>query len=139
MTHFKSPLSITVAVLVLVLAVWVSNEGSHAAVQTQETDKVLEIERYPNEPLELTKLSIGTQPVKNRIKPKFKDNKSKWGLDSVKFNERDDWYKRVSITLLNTSDKPVYGLHAYLFFKPAGSRIIFSMPLTSRELSTATK
>ena len=134
MTHLKSSLWVTVAVLVLALAVWVANEGSHAAVQTQKTDKVLEIERYPNEPLELANLSIGTQPVKDRIKPKLKENKSKWGIDSVKFNEKDDWYKRVSITLRNTSDKPVYGLHAYLFFKSAGSPIVFSMPLTSREL-----
>lgn len=134
MTYLKSPLCVTVAGLVLALAVWIANEGSHAAVQTQETDQVLEIERYPNEPLELVKLSIGTQSVKNRIKPKMKDNQSKWGIDSVKFNDKDDWYKRVSITLRNTSDKPVHGLHAFLFFKPIGYPLIFSMPLTSREL-----
>ena len=134
MTHLKSSLSVTVAVLVFVLAVWVANDRSHAAVQTQETDKVLEIEKYPNEPLELVKLNIGPQSVKNLIKPKFKDNKSKWGLDVVKFNEKDDWYKRVSVTLRNTSDKPVYGLRAYLFLKPAGYPMSFSVPLTSRDL-----
>ena len=134
MTYLKSPLWVTVAVVVLALAVWFAIEGSHAAVQTQETYKVLEIERYPNEPLELVKLNIGTQSVKNRVKPKFNDSKSKWGIDSVKFNEKDDWYKHVSITLRNTSDKPVYGLHAYLFFKPDGFPISFSMPLTSKEL-----
>ena len=134
MKHSKSFLSITVAVLVLVLTVWVANEGSHAAVQTPETDKVLEIERYPNEPLELVKLNIGTQSVKSLIKQKFKENKSKWGLDNVKFNEKDDWYKRVSITLRNTSDKPVYALFAYLFFKPAGYPSSFSVRLTSRDL-----
>jgi len=51
MTYLKPYLSLTVVVLVLVLAVWVANEGSHAAVQPQETDKVLEIEKYPNEPV----------------------------------------------------------------------------------------
>lgn len=134
MTHLKSFLSVTVAVLVLVLAVWVANEGSHAAVQTPETDKVLEIERYPNEPLELVKLNIGTQSVKSLIKQKFKENRSKWGIDSVKFNEKSDWYKRVSMTFRNTSDKPIYGVRAYLFFKPAGYPMSFSAQLTSRDL-----
>ena len=134
MTYLKPYLSLTVVVLVLVLAVWVANEGSHAAVQPQETDKVLEIEKYPNEPVELVKLNIGTQSVKSLIKQKFKDNKSKWGLDTVKFKEKDDWYKRVSITLRNTSDKTVYGLRAYLFFKPAGYPMSFSVRLTSRDL-----
>lgn len=134
MKQLKPLLSVTVPVLVFVLAVWGANEGSHAAVQTQETDKVLEIERYPNEPLELVKLNIGPQSVKSLIKQKYKDKYSKWGLDNVKFKEKDDWYKRVSVTLRNTSDKPVYRLHAYLFFQPAGYPMSFSVRLTSRDL-----
>jgi len=105
------------------------------SVQTPELNKVLEIERYPDEPLQLVDLRIGTQPVKDRIKPKFKDNISKWGIDSVKFNEKDDWFKRVSITLRNTSDKPIYGVQGYLFFKPLGYPMIFSLSLSaSKEL-----
>jgi hypothetical protein len=96
---------------------------------------VLEIERYSDEPLQLVNLRIGTQSVKDRIRQKFKDNKSKLGTDRVSFKERDDWFKRVSITLRNTSTKPVYGLRAYLYFKPAGFPMIFSMTLTgSRQL-----
>lgn len=136
MTYLKSSLWVTVAVLVLALAVWIANEGGHAAVQTQDTVKLLELERYPDEPLELVKLNIGAQSVKNRIKPKFKDNKNNWRIDSVKFNERDDWFKRVSITLRNTSDKPIRGLQAFLFFKPDGFPLTFSMLLTARELWT---
>ena len=102
MSRLKSFLWLTVSGLVLALAVWVANEGSHAAGPAQETDKVLEIQRYPDEPMELVNLNIGKQSVKNHIKPKSKVNKGKWGLDSVKFNEKDDWYKRVSIKLRNT-------------------------------------
>jgi hypothetical protein len=98
------------AVLTLALVTLLGNEGSTASVQTQEADKVLEIERYPNEPFELVRVRIGGQNVRDRLKTKFKDNKSKFGIDSVKFKEKDDWYKRISITLRNTSDKPVYGV-----------------------------
>jgi hypothetical protein len=136
MTQFKTHLWVTVAVLFLALAVWIGNEGSRAgSTQLQDSEKTLEIERYPDEPLQLVSLRIGVQSVKDRIKPKFKDNISKWGTDSVKFNEKEDWYKRVSITLRNTSDKPVYGVEGFLFFKPLGFPMIFSLPLTgSKEL-----
>lgn len=135
MARFNSSLWVSVCVLVLALAAWIGNNASHAPIQAQGADRVLEIERYPDEPLQLVNLKIGTQSVKDRIKQKTKDNISKWGIDSVKFNEKDDWFKRVSVTVRNTSDKPVLGLQAYLFFKPAGFPMIFSLPLTfSKEL-----
>jgi len=136
MTQFKSHLWVTVFVLLLALAAWVGNETSRTApVRAQEADKVLEIERYPDEPLQLVNLRIGTQSVKDRIKVKFKDNASKWGIDRVTFKEREDWFKRVSITLRNTSDKPVFGVQGFLYLKPLGFPMIFSLPLTaSREL-----
>ena len=132
MTEFKSHLWVTLIVLLLALAVWIGNNASHAvATSTQEPDRVLEIERYPNEPLQLVNLKIGQQSVKDHIKQKFQDSGSKWSTDSVKFKERDDWVKRVSITLRNTSGKPVYGLQGFLFFKPPGFPMIFSLTLTS--------
>lgn len=136
MTQFKSDLWVAVAVLVLALAVWIGNEGSRTgSAQTQELEKTLEIERYPDEPLQLVSLRIGMQSVKDRVTQKFKDPISKWGTDNVKFNEKDDWIKRVSLTMRNTSNKPIYGLEAYLFLKPAGFPMIFSLPLTgSKEL-----
>jgi hypothetical protein len=97
----------------------------------QEVDKFLEIERTPDEPLQLVDLRIGTQSVKNHIRPRFRDKKSNVGLDRVVFKEQNDWFKRMSITLRNTSTRPVYGLIAYLYFKPAGHSMIFSMPLTA--------
>jgi len=121
-------LHLWLAVLLLACTAWLGNE---APVRAQEPDKVLEIERYPDEPLQLVELRIGTKSVKDDIKQKFKDPRSKWGIDSVKFEENDDWVKRVSITLRNTSDKPVYGVNGYLFFKPLGFPMNFSVALTS--------
>src|SRR5215212_7694336 len=135
MTRFKSHLRVTVLVLLVVLSARIGNQTSHASLQTEEAYKVLEIQRYPDEPLQLVNLRIGSQSVEDRIKQKFKDPISKWGTDSVQFNEKDDWFKRVSITLRNTSDKPVYGLQGYLFLKPLGFPMMFSMQLTgSREI-----
>lgn len=131
MTHLKSHLWVTLAVLVLAVVAWLGNkDSSSATVQTQDANRVLEIERYPNEPLQLVSLRIGPHSVKDRIKPKFLDKNSKWSIEVVKFNEKDDWYKRVSITLRNSSDKPVYGVEGFLFFKPMGFPMIFSLPLT---------
>ena len=130
MTHLKSPLWVTVSVFVFVIGVvaWAANPSS--AFQTEEIDRILEIERYPGEPLELVNLTIGTRSVKEHIKQKFKDDKSKWAIDSVKFKEKDDWVKRLSITLRNVSDKPIYGIEGVLFFKPLGFPMMFSFHLT---------
>jgi hypothetical protein len=135
MTQFKSHCSVTLVVLTLALATEIGNAVSQPLAQTQETERVLEIERYPGEPLQLVDLRIGTHSIKERIKQKFEDNKSKWSIDSVKFNEKDDWLKRISITLRNTSNKPIYGVEGSLFLKPAGFPMMFSLTLTgSREL-----
>ena len=114
MTQFKSHLWVTVAVLLLAFSVWVGNEASRTSppVRAQEPEKALEIERYPDEPLQLVNLRIGTQSLKEHIRQKFKDPKSKLGLDRVSFKEKDDWFKRVSVTLRNTSTRPIYGIGA---------------------------
>lgn len=130
MSQFKSHLWVTVAVLLLAFTIWLGNRAS-VAVRAQDFDRVLEIETYPDEPLQLVNLRIGTQSVKDSIKQKFRDSASKWGTDSVKFKEKDDWFKRVTITLRNTSDKPVYGVSGFLFFKPLGFPMIFSLTLTN--------
>jgi hypothetical protein len=135
MTHFKFNRSLTLSVFVLALAAWCGNERSLATVQTQEAEKVLEIERYPDEPLQLVDIRIGAQSVKDRLQSKFRDKATKWGLDTVKFHENDDWFRRVSISVRNASDKPIYGVQAFLFFKPTRFPMNFSLQLTSsREL-----
>ncbi len=136
MTQLKSHLWVTVFVLALALSVWIGHEASRSVpVPAQEVDKVLEIERYPDEPLQLVNLKIGPQSVKDRIRQKFKDKATEWGTDRVTFKEKEDWFKRVSITLRNTSDKPVFGVQGFLYLKPLGFPMIFSLPLTaSKEL-----
>ena len=133
MTQFRSHLWVTVAVLLLAFSVWVGNEASRTSppVRAQEPEKALEIERYPDEPLQLVNLRIGTQSLKEHIRQKFKDPKSKLGLDRVSFKEKDDWFKRVSVTLRNTSTRPIYGIGAFLYLKPIGSPAIFSLTLTA--------
>ena len=128
MTRLRSPFWAALFVFALAVVVWIGNQSS--PVQTQELERVLEIERYPNGPLELVKLSIGRRSVKDQIKQKFKDDQSKWAIDSVKFKEKDDWVKRLSITFRNASDKPIYGLQGLLFFKPVGFSMMFSLQLT---------
>ncbi len=73
MTHFKSSLWIGLFVLVLALSVLIGNTANHTSVQTQEIDRELAIERYPDEPMQLVNLRIGPQSVKDRIKQKSKD------------------------------------------------------------------
>jgi hypothetical protein len=134
MTRFRSPFWVTLLVLGLGLAVWIGSRAKPAQT-TEGEDRVLELERYPDEPLQLVNFRIGQQSVKNAIRPKFKDKVSKWGIESVKFKEKEDWFKRVSITLVNVSDKPIYGLQAFLFLRPVDFPIMFSLELTaSKEL-----
>jgi hypothetical protein len=95
-------------------------------------ERTLEIQRYPNEPLQLVDLKVSGQSVKDRIvlKQKFAD-KSQWSLDSVTFSDDDDWYKHVSFRYRNVSDKTIYGVGAFLFFKPGGERNMFMVQLNA--------
>jgi len=71
--------------LLLAFTAWIGNEA--VSVLAQEPARVLEIERYPDEPLQLVDLRIGTKSVKEDIKQKFKDPQSKWAIDNVMFKE----------------------------------------------------
>ena len=128
MTQSKAYGVVNVAILLLAFTAWSGNEA--ISVRAQEPDRVLEIERYPGEPLQLVNLRIGTRSVTDHIRQKFKDPRSKWGTDSVAFKENDDWVKRVSITMRNTSDKPIYGVNGILLFKPIGFPMLFGLELT---------
>ena len=94
----------------------------------QSPEKSLDIERYPDEPLELVDVRIGVKSVIGEVTFKSRINNNE-GLDNAKFNEQGDWHKRVSLTLRNVSDKPVIGLRAYLYYKAAGSGQLFRLPL----------
>ena len=88
----------------------------------------LDIERYPNEPLELVDLRVGGRPVKDRITTKSRRNNE--GLDSARFKEKAGWFKGLTATLRNVSSQPITGLRAFLYFQPTGVRKLFSLPLT---------
>ena len=92
-------------------------------------ERKLQIQRYPNEPMQLTDLRISGESVKDRI-AQLKTYENKWSTDSVSFNDTEDWYKRVSFTYKNVSDKPVRGVRAFLFFKAADGKM-FMVQLTS--------
>jgi hypothetical protein len=94
-------------------------------------EKTLEIQRYPNEPMELVDLRISGQPVKDRIALKRKFPGSGWSLDSVTFTDDDDWFKRISVTFRNVSDKPIRGVSAQLLFDPPGEGSLYGIPLTA--------
>jgi hypothetical protein len=93
-------------------------------------ERKLQIQRYPDEPMQLTDLRISGESVKDRI-VQLKTYQNKWSTDSVSFNDTEDWYKRLSFTYKNVSDKPVRGVRAFLFFKPEDGKKTFMVQLTS--------
>ena|GEM_PF-1696901 len=92
-------------------------------------ERTLEIQRYPDEPLQLVELKISGQSVTDRIVLKSKLPGSEWFTDSVSFNDTEDWYKRVSFRLRNVTDKTIHGVGADLFFRPVGERNLYSVQL----------
>lgn len=93
-------------------------------------ERKLEIQRYPDEPMQLTDLRISGESVKDRI-AQLKTSENKWSTDGVSFSDTEDWYKRVSFTYKNVSDKPVRGVRAFLFFKVANEQKYYQLPLRS--------
>ncbi len=127
----RSNLNIPLAGLLLVVVASAGLFGSSGYAgksSAQDAEKSLDIERYTNEPLELVDLHVGAQPIKNKITAKSRKNSD--GIDSVKFKEKEGWFKRVSARLRNVSGQPITGLRAFLYFQPPGSRRLYSLPLT---------
>jgi hypothetical protein len=98
----------------------------------QDADKVLDIERYPGEPLALIDLKIGGQPLKSKVVSKSRRGGE--GLDTVKFKENHGWYRRIRATVRNVSGRPILGLRAYLYFKSNATGSMFSLPLARYRL-----
>lgn len=120
--------SLLVTLLACVATAFVVEPIGHTARSpVQAAEKSLDIERYPNEPLEMVELKVGEQPVQGRITVKFRRNDE--GLDSVTFKEHDGWFRRILISLRNVSGRPISGVRAHLYFQPAYTRTLFSLPL----------
>lgn len=102
--------------------------GQAGKAAGQDSEKTLEMERYANQPLDLVDVKIGDQPVQDKVVIKSRNHNE--GLDAVKFKERDDWHRRLLLKVRNVSDRPITSFGAYLYFRPAGTDTIFSLPLT---------
>ncbi|MFN2454064.1 MAG: hypothetical protein ABR577_07565 [Pyrinomonadaceae bacterium] len=130
----RSKLRISLIALVVVVAAGLlfGSIGRAGRSAAQDSEKSLDIERYPSEPLELVDIKVSGQSVKSKIKFKLKDNISGWGRDNVKFKDKDGWFKNLKIRLRNVSGKPIYGLRAELYFEhpDPSQRLLFSLPLT---------
>lgn len=70
------------------------------------------------------------QSLKAKIKNRFRqlENKSA-GLDTVEFDDSDDWFKRLEVTLRNKSRARIMGFTAYLYLKPPNGQRWFSVTL----------
>ena len=93
-------------------------------------EKTLFIERYPDEPMQLVDVRVSGQSVKDRVTENAR-YANKWGNDVIKFTEGDDWFKRVSLTFRNVSDKPIRGVRSILLFEQVGGKNKFQVGLTS--------
>ncbi len=133
-------LLLAVLVLTVALALLIRAEPSSAIADaggtsggSQDTEKSLDIERYPNEPLELVDLKVSERSITNMIE--VRSRRDSEGLDNVKFSDTDEWFRRVGVRLRNISGKPIIGLRSYLYFKPPGSTVLFRVALVpSRDL-----
>ncbi len=95
---------------------------------SQNSEKSLDIERHGNEPFEFVDLKVSGKSLKGNVKVKFRRGDD--GFDNAKFHDTDDWAKRVQVRLRNVSGKTIVGFQAYLYLKPAGSQVLFSVSLT---------
>jgi hypothetical protein len=119
-----------VALVVLVIGLLFYSPGHAGKSLAQDSDKSLDITRHANEPLELVDIKVSEQSVTDKIKVKHRSgDESREGLDKVEFQDKDDWFKRLRIKLRNVSGKTIVGMQAYLYFKPPGSKVLFSTSL----------
>lgn len=128
--RFLFALVICATVLTLLIRGMSNSARVHLSLQGDE--KSLDVDRYPDEPLELVDLRIRQKSVKTEIKPNLRDNISKWGKDKVRFRENANWFRHVKVTLRNVSGRPIYGLIARLAFKPRDQEILFGMALSHK-------
>lgn len=127
MNHSRLSIVILSALVAVSAGLALDSIGNAHMSSVQDVEKSLDIERYPNEPLELVEIKVGEKSLKHDIKFKFKDNVSKWGRDTVKFKERDGWFRQVKVRLQNVSGRPIYGIKAGLQFEPSGVKMLFSL------------
>ncbi len=95
----------------------------------QDADKSLDIERYPDEPLELVELKIGDKPIKEKIATKWRHDS--FGQDTVTFKGQEAWFRHLQVRLRNISGKPISGVGAYLYFRSSQPKTLYSLQLAA--------
>lgn len=129
--HTKACAVLAVFVLLFLSAESIVTDAGRAVVPpAQESERVLDIERYANEPLELVDFNVGVPSLKHKIKVKSRDPITKGGKDTVRFTGKSDWVKEVTIRLKNVSGRPIYGLAAAFHFQIPKQKMMFRTLLT---------
>lgn len=112
---FRSALLLALSVIFVSSTLFLPTSGQVTGGQ----DRIIESQSFPNEPVKIT----GVKAKKGLLKA------------GEKFKDADDWFKGLTLTIKNTSDKPVNYISALITFtrpqeqKDAG-RIPFGEPLT---------
>jgi hypothetical protein len=148
----NSRLGILTIVFLVGTGLLVGTIGHARRSRAQDSDKSLDIERYPNEqgadqsldierhgeePLELVDLKLNDKSIKTEITAAFRHGDD--GRDQAKFKKEADWFKYLRIKMRNKSGKTIVGLQAHLYFEPLGSPILFSASLTGTKQLEHTK
>ena len=121
--------------VVVVTAAFLCRSVGEAHVSTaQNLEKSLDIERYSDQPLELTDLKVGEQRITDGIATK--SILGGMAVDTIAFKESNGWFKHVLFRFRNVSGRPILGVQAYLYFQPPDTHTIYSLPLVA---STALK
>ena len=115
--------------LVLVISVLLLTGAAGPAVNSQENEKALKIERYQNEPLQLVEIRIGDQSVNAELATKPIVTSER--LDTITFKQTAGWYRHLEIRLRNVSGKLINGIRASLYFHPVHTEAIFSVPFSA--------
>ncbi len=133
MTHIKLRLWLTALVVFVAISVLISGgeSGRAGALPAQDAEKVLEIERYPNEPFELVDITVGAHSVKHTLKTKPRIPGSDWWRDVVMFRENNGWFRHLKIRLRNTSGKPIYAVVANFHCASTKEKMLYGMQLNA--------
>jgi hypothetical protein len=100
----------------------------------QDPEKSLDIRRHADEPLELVEIKISEKSVRDKISVKSRPlDEGRRGLDTVKFQDTSDWFKRMRIRLRNVSGQTIVGFQAYLYLKPPGSEAMYGTRFTGEK------
>lgn len=121
----RQVITLITLLLFVIAGLLIESLGHAHRLSTQDPERSFDVERYPNEPLELVELKIRGASVRSLVRSKSKDKISKWGLDNVKFKEKDDWLRNVKIRLRNVSQQPITSVDANLYLKHSELRILF--------------